>query len=49
MKGNQQQNFDILLGNNSELDRQSEEKRKIFDENEELQAAIEELNEDYYF
>ena len=46
MKGNQQQNFDILLGNNSELDRQSEEKRKIFDENEELQAAIEELNED---
>ena len=38
--------YDALLADNSELERQSEEKRRVFQENEELQAAIEELNED---
>ena len=38
---------DLLFdGNCSELERQSEERRKVFHENEELQGAIDELNED---
>ena len=36
----------VFDGNCSELERQSEERRRVFQENEELQAAIDELNED---
>jgi len=36
----------IFDGNCSELEKQSEERRKVFIENEELQAVIDELNED---
>ena len=36
----------IFDGNCSELEKQSDERRKVFQENEELQAAIDELNED---
>ena len=46
MKGSDKPSIDLNLINNSELDRQSEENRKVFQENEELQTAIEELNED---
>lgn len=36
----------VFDGNTSELEKQSEERRKILQENEDLQGAIDELNED---
>lgn len=46
-QGKEQANLDLVFdGNTSELEKESEERRKIFSENEELQGAIEELNED---
>ena len=36
----------VFDGNCSELDKQSEERRRVFQENEELQNAIEELQDD---
>ena len=45
--GKKPKNTDIVFdGNTSELDKQSEERKRIIGENEELQGAIEELNED---
>ena len=46
-EGKDQAKLDLVFdGNTSELEKQSEERRRMFSENEELQAAIEELNED---
>ena len=44
---NERPKLDLVFdGNCSELERQSDERRRVFQENEELQAAIDELNED---